>query len=449
MCAGAEAALTAGQRMAAEALIKQFSAAEFDLRQQAVDKLVALGPDVIPLVKKTLEETADNEVKLRCRMVLKALGGAEPTPGPADKFGYDASKVTLELKDAPLPQAVEALAEQSGNRPFVLPEDLKGRTVTLSVKDAPYWETVDRMCESLGLMYGPDYTRGGGGLRLMEADKRANLTGFSGPVVVKMDSASKLLYFRTPKMPGPRVYYQDGLTYNLTCFWEDRLTPMSTEVELTKAQSAKGEDLLPPDVEKRRSAGFGMMMGMPGFQYPPCRTATFTLPMPPADVRLLSEFAGVVRLEFGTGEKEIRIDPDIIGTAVGKEMKFDDWTITVRKAEKTKWGLMVTVEAKYKGEVVPMPAYWQAGSYGWYVVGNEGGKKTRGYTYGGGGYAMVWGRAGQGENPAQVNEPLKKGEHAITFQGNYEAGVYSMMLVLPNVHETKEYPFTIKEVPVP
>jgi len=73
LCASVGAELTPGQKLAAEALIKQFSAREFTVRQQAVDRLIALGPDVVPLVQKTLAETYDAEVKLRCQMVLSGI----------------------------------------------------------------------------------------------------------------------------------------------------------------------------------------------------------------------------------------------------------------------------------------------------------------------------------------------------------------------------------------
>ncbi len=77
MAAGAGADLTADKKTEAEALIAQFGAKEFSARQAAVDKLIAMGADVRPLVEKALTRTADAEVKLRCEMVLKGL---QPKP---------------------------------------------------------------------------------------------------------------------------------------------------------------------------------------------------------------------------------------------------------------------------------------------------------------------------------------------------------------------------------
>jgi len=53
--------LTLAQKKAAETLITQFSAREFAVRQKAVDDLVKIGPDVLPLIRKTVAETEEAE----------------------------------------------------------------------------------------------------------------------------------------------------------------------------------------------------------------------------------------------------------------------------------------------------------------------------------------------------------------------------------------------------
>ncbi len=57
----------------AQALLEQFKHPEFAPRQAAVNKLAAMGPGVLTLVKTALAETNDQEVKLRCQMVVDAL----------------------------------------------------------------------------------------------------------------------------------------------------------------------------------------------------------------------------------------------------------------------------------------------------------------------------------------------------------------------------------------
>ena len=65
--------LTAEQSKQAQVLIAQFTSPEFAARQKAVEELLKMGPAVLPLVRKTLAETKDDEVKLRCQMVIDGV----------------------------------------------------------------------------------------------------------------------------------------------------------------------------------------------------------------------------------------------------------------------------------------------------------------------------------------------------------------------------------------
>ena len=69
----ASADLTPEQTKEAEALIAQFAARESAARQKAVQELIRMGPDVLPLVKAVLDRTDDPEVRLRCETTLKEI----------------------------------------------------------------------------------------------------------------------------------------------------------------------------------------------------------------------------------------------------------------------------------------------------------------------------------------------------------------------------------------
>jgi len=97
-CGVALAQLTPEQQKQAEALIEQFSAREFAVRQKAVEQLIQMGPGVLPLVQKTFAETKDAEVKLRCGMVINGIPAARrlverrlkdlgPTKPPSEQYG--------------------------------------------------------------------------------------------------------------------------------------------------------------------------------------------------------------------------------------------------------------------------------------------------------------------------------------------------------------------------
>ena len=82
--------LTPDQTKAAQTLIAQFTSPEFAVRQKAVEELIKMGPAVLPLVRKTLAETKDPEVKLRCEMVIEGITRKQ---GVGQKAEVDARKL--------------------------------------------------------------------------------------------------------------------------------------------------------------------------------------------------------------------------------------------------------------------------------------------------------------------------------------------------------------------
>jgi len=446
--------LTAGQKLAAETLIKDFSAKEFAARQAAVEKLIALGPDVVPLIRKTLAETTDAEVKLRCQMVLKGVadkfGATAEGPKPEQKLSLNASKITLDAKETPLAEVMETFAQQSGNQLIDVPDDLREKTLTLSVKDLTYWQALDKVCELTGCMYTPDWNTGK--LRLVEAEKGENLSGYSEAVVVKVDQVTQTRLFRVAK-PARGAVMGGGtrLFYTMSYFWEDRLPALTSEWQVTKVMTPDGKDLVTPE-QVRSIRGMGFMN--------PRRTRTanygnmqVNIPEVPEGLTKLTEVSGIVRLEFGEGQKEVKIN-DVLA-AVDKSITVDDWTITVRKAEKDQNGVSITLEVKHGDKLVSVPAAWLVGEYGFYLLAPDG-QRHKGNTFGG---AMMmrgaWGgpAAGQANGAVMVMNVGGQGEdgkYNVRFWrlGEVE-GAWSLLLVLPEHHETREYPFTIKDVRLP
>jgi hypothetical protein len=422
------AELTAEQTKQADALIAQFGAAEFGARQKAVDALIAIRPDVVPLVKKALVETTDNEVKLRCEIVLKTLVKLNKM------FGYGPSKITLDVKDAPLADVVQRLADQSGNRCIDIPDNLKGKTVMLSVKDLDYWQAVEILCDKIKVSVGTGWAVADDKFHLSEADKNLALSAFSGPIVVKVDFITKTAPFSghavvqmncmgTPcRYAGKaRGENEGGVDMALRYYLEDRLAPLTSDIAVRKVTTPDGVNVMPP--------GDGAWPWGGGLSSDPWGAIWVGLPEIPRTIDRFAEVSGVVRLEFGSGVREAVLDDVVKST--GKDMKLDDWTVKVVKADPHDGWLSVYLDASCKGEPVNLPAWTNARGYGWWLRDGEGGKTTR------------------GDDAFQLEQLPKKGQSAVHFHSNFQEGAWSLVLVLPKVHETKEYPFTIKDVPLP
>ena len=73
LAGGLRAELTPEQSKEAQALIAQFASPEYAVREGAMKKLIEMGPDTLPMVRKALGETKDAEVKVRCQVVINAF----------------------------------------------------------------------------------------------------------------------------------------------------------------------------------------------------------------------------------------------------------------------------------------------------------------------------------------------------------------------------------------
>ena len=248
----AQADLTPERTREAHALIAQFSDRRFAVRQQAVNKLVAMGPDVIPLLQKTLGETKDLEVKLRCRMTLKRVTEKYHVvidDGKAKVLNFGASRITIDETDVPLAEVLGMLVEQSGNRP-ITPLKIGEERVSLKIKDMPYWQAVDTLCSSSGLAWGAYW--GPHLFRVYKVKVPAHyVCVYTGPAAVRVARVTReftdrrILEFGADRNPvGENHTTHRGIDIQLTFYVEDRLPLISGKMEVTKVLTPDGVNRL-------------------------------------------------------------------------------------------------------------------------------------------------------------------------------------------------------------
>ena len=105
--------------------IEEFSSAEFAVRERALEKLIAMGPDALPLAKKALAATHDFEVKRRCKFAIIGivLKPVATSPAPA-------------RPDLPPDEAVREVTKTFMTA--VGADDMK-TFAKLAVEDSPAW----------------------------------------------------------------------------------------------------------------------------------------------------------------------------------------------------------------------------------------------------------------------------------------------------------------------
>ena len=505
------AALSAGQKMAAEVWIKQFAAAEFDVRQKAVDNLIGLGPDVVPVIQKALAETLDNEVKLRCQMVLKGIKekypetvipevkpapaapaapdapanqprgprrGPAPVVAPKDpgKFGFDASKVTVNVKDAELDGVLASLAEQSGNARVALPKDWEGKGVTLNAAGATYWEALDKLCASLGLTYTYVFdpqaqTRE---FRLQPLDKTVDVSAYAGPVVVKLDTATLTKRFR----PGGGGFgmMRDGLTLTFAFYTEDRLQPLESDAEITKIVAGDGKEIA-LDADPAAAAGGGragrrqQQRGFGRQARGPAGMIVANASTPPPGLDKLASVEGVVHLTFGTGTKELKVVDALNGG--NKSVTVGNAKLTVTRVQRMGGGrggnngggrggnnggaMLLTVKYEVDGKEETLPEFGRDATYGFALIDPNGEKHT-GFAGNFGGFGGRGGFGGPGQGPGNPpapgndpNNPAAGAPNATTLFFNNAPeldGAWTLVLTAPDQLTEKEFPFKFTDISV-
>ncbi|HUV39934.1 MAG TPA: hypothetical protein VMY39_09990, partial [Planctomycetota bacterium] len=380
--------LTAGEKLAVESLIKQFQQRSFADRQKATEKLIELGPKVLPMVQQTLAETTDNEVKLRCRMVLdgivkqygvrveepQATGAMGTTTVAAGKLDFEPSKVTIDAKRALLDDILQQFADKSGNRLIGMPQNWQGGPIDFAVTDMPYWEALDKLCVQLKLTYTQDYRSGT--LRLVPAGDRPEITAYAGPFVLKLASAMMFQSFRPVGGMGQR----EGLTYTVNCYWEDRMDVLEKEIDYAKAVAPDGAEL---KVNEQRGMGRLWTMGGMGGRRVPAATSTVYLTEVPQGLDKLARLEGVARITLGAGKEELKIE-DALGEGERSVVDGEGLIKITRVVRNNFQGnnmVGISLTRTEDGKPTELDAYRDSDEYGFHLVDPNGGvhKASAGY----------------------------------------------------------------------
>jgi len=414
----APAELTQEQRAEAERTVKQFSAKQFAVRQKAVEELVAMGVDVLPLIRKTMAGTDDAEVKLRCGMVLKGIGekfGIDVGPKkPARAFGLDASRVSVKVRGVPLDTVLDAFSEQSGNAVIEVPEGWQDKRITLEVADMPYWQALDALCRQAGLFYAPDKKTGR--IKLLPAEDALDVSAYAGPVVVKLGRGESTRRGRRDM----------ELRYRFDFICEDGLDVVAVDVRFTKYLDRDGKPL-------RREPAFAQHLpAVPGGVLHGYCSIRFT-EVPPG-TRELGVVAGEVTLTFGAGRQMLTFE-DLFGRPENT-ITAGGATLTVKgvKRGRGRWVTMAILRT-VKGDERPLPFFRSGSSYGFYLVDPRGGRHVGSIYQGdGGGFASLG--------------ALRK--RRLVFRNVPEIkGKWKLECVLPATVTEKTYPFRFEKVPLP
>ncbi|MBX3431827.1 MAG: hypothetical protein KF847_00615 [Pirellulales bacterium] len=245
VCAFA-AELADGELAALVARLNASDAAERDAAEQTVVAAGVAAADM-PAFLARLPEPVDAmpaEVKLRLERIRTTIERSTAEAAVA------ASRLTLELRDAPLDETLAAIAKATGNQLVdyrnQFGQDSAPVRVTLSLQDVEFWPAVDQMLDDANL--SPYAYSGDQGLGLVERGerelRRSGRAAYAGPFRLEATSVHA--------QRGLRVPEESNLLVVLETAWEPRLAPIALSLDAAGVKAVADDGRTIPLQTKQR-----------------------------------------------------------------------------------------------------------------------------------------------------------------------------------------------------
>lgn len=132
-------------------LVKDLGEDRYAVRQKAMKVLEEIGQPAVAALSEAARK-GPIETQRRAQQLLDRIEANE---------SLAPTLVKLQLKDVPVPKAVEELNRQSRLKLELVPQQgparqqLEQRRVNLDLPKAPFWEALEKLCEAGGLTYAP------------------------------------------------------------------------------------------------------------------------------------------------------------------------------------------------------------------------------------------------------------------------------------------------------
>jgi hypothetical protein len=208
-------------------LVEQLNADEAAQREAAEIELIELGlkgdADLVDAFLNQLPKPNDNmpqEVQTRLARV------ASEVRSRIAKKAVDATRITLDVKEAPLKEVLEAIEKQTSNRLTDYREqfgqEAMDKKVTLQIDDEPFWSGLDKVLDAVQMQ--PYAFSGEENLALVERDQGAlrrsgRGAAYSGPFRIEATNITAQRGLRSPD--------QSSLRIDMEISWEPRLKPIA------------------------------------------------------------------------------------------------------------------------------------------------------------------------------------------------------------------------------
>jgi hypothetical protein len=202
-------------------------------REEATERLIALGEDVVPRLHQLAQTTDDGELRTRASAALGQI---------AENRVVGMSLITAHLRQVPASQALAELARQARAPLLTDPANLLAqknmKPVSLNVDHRPFWEVMESLCAQTDL----EVT--GISRHNRDSDWLNKPIVLSGPLLIR---ANALVRISTAHLK-PAGDVSQEFNISLSAFAEPKLKVLdySTSLKLLEVVDERGNSFIPP-----------------------------------------------------------------------------------------------------------------------------------------------------------------------------------------------------------
>jgi hypothetical protein len=254
-------------------------------RGRAERRLLEIGPDVLPQVRRALG-VPDPEVRRRALRIVPLLETARDLAP---------TRITAEFKDARMKLVVSELAKRLGRRLHLAPSAARFTGV---FRDGTFWEAAEQVCRQGGLRVKPEWSDGRIVLGFLPTRKASAYTGTHGAFRYGLRYISQ---HRAVVLDGEDGEARDAyVTVSMTVQSEPRLRILTrTEPTVLAANDDRGHSMLPPPSESPAQE-YKHDLDEPAWE----TTVSFNLGPPSAGGRRIRRLKGEIPVSILVGYKD-------------------------------------------------------------------------------------------------------------------------------------------------
>ncbi|MCA9267388.1 MAG: hypothetical protein KDA41_02910 [Planctomycetales bacterium] len=224
------------QRIQVGKLVRQLGSDQLAQRDAAQRSLIEMGPAILDLLDEVPPQSSA-EVNARLTRVRETLTAQAVEAATAP------SRVTLDVRDAPLSEVLREIEKQTGNRIVDKRSDFGQKAedvpITAALEGAPYWQALDAVLDQAGMTtyeYSGEKNATAVIGRQQGMPPRSKAATYTGVFRIEATQVEAIRDLRNPANHVTRLHLEVG--------WEPRLAPIAlaqplATVELVAADETK------------------------------------------------------------------------------------------------------------------------------------------------------------------------------------------------------------------